>query len=83
MLHLRVVFAEGETVDSSAFAGLDGVTLCAETDGGRGFEVTVAGPMDGLVKMLAGYRVESLETSKPGLEEVFLAYYGDGEGGGS
>ncbi len=81
VLHVRIVFAEGEAVDPAAFAGLDGVTLFSENADGRGFELTVEGPMDGLVKMLAKHRVESLETGKPGLEEVFLAYYGDGEGG--
>jgi ABC-2 type transport system ATP-binding protein len=35
----------------------------------------VAGEMDGLVKVLAAYPLQDLETERPTLEEVFLAYY--------
>jgi hypothetical protein len=31
--------------------------------------------MDGLIKALGAYPVSEIETSRPSLEEVFLAYY--------
>ena len=79
--HLRIAFGGSEMVDTAAFEALPGVTLVSALAGTRELELAVAGSMDPLVKMLAGYEVESIETSKPGLEEVFLAYYGKGEKG--
>jgi len=39
----------------------------------------VSGDMDALVKMLANFPVLDLETERPSLEEVFLAYYREAE----
>jgi ABC-2 type transport system ATP-binding protein len=38
----------------------------------------VTGAMDGLVRALAAYPLQDLETERPSLEEIFLAYYRDG-----
>jgi ABC-2 type transport system ATP-binding protein len=42
-------------------------------------QLEVAGEMDGLIKALAAYPLLDLETERPSLEEVFLAYYRDRE----
>ena len=48
-------------------------------------ELEVEGAIDALVKMLAKHPVQSLETQRPGLEEVFHSHYGKekGNGGGA
>jgi len=67
-----------EPVDASALADLPGVTLLSAGDG-TSVTLQVAGTMDALVKALGAYPVRDLETSRPSLEEVFLAYYTDSE----
>jgi ABC-2 type transport system ATP-binding protein len=57
---------------------LDGVVDLEVVDGGATFRV--AGDLDRVVKVLATHRVVDLEVSRPTLEEVFLSYYGEGEG---
>ena len=39
----------------------------------------VEGEMDALIKALAAFPVSDFETERPSLEEIFLAYYADGE----
>jgi hypothetical protein len=41
---------------------------------------TVVGSMDELLKAVARRQVRTLSSVEPGLEEVFLAYYGEGNG---
>ncbi len=65
-------------VDVSQLAGVSGVRLLSSDSGSRA-TLQVGGDMDALVKALAAFPVRELEVVKPSLEEVFLAYYRDGE----
>jgi ABC-2 type transport system ATP-binding protein len=47
-------------------------------DDGTQVTLQVEGDMDGLVKALGAFPVRDLETTRPSLEEVFLAYYKTG-----
>jgi ABC-2 type transport system ATP-binding protein len=44
--------------------------------------ITMAGPIDPLVKALARFEVIDLESREPSLEEIFLTFYGTAEGDG-
>jgi ABC-2 type transport system ATP-binding protein len=68
---VRVRFRE--PVDSTALAGVPGVKVLACD--GSSVLLQVGPDMDALVKTLATYPVRDLETERPSLEEVFLAYY--------
>ncbi len=58
----------------AALASLPGVIVLGGSD--RAMAVLqVEGEMDLLIKTLAQYQVVELETERPSLEEVFLAYY--------
>jgi len=70
--HMTVRFEE--PVDSSALADLPGVKVLSQSDG-ISVTLQVEGVMDGLVKALGTFPVSDLETARPSLEEVFLAYY--------
>jgi ABC-2 type transport system ATP-binding protein len=63
-----------EAVDGSALADLPGVTVLSQEDS-MSVTLQVEGEMDGLIKALGAYPVSDLETARPSLEEVFLAYY--------
>jgi len=41
--------------------------------------ITMAGPIDPLVKTLARLEVVDLESREPSLEEIFLTFYGTAE----
>ncbi len=60
-------------------AALPGVS--AVVANGAGLRLTVAGPMDALVKELAAHEVVSLTSREPDLDDVFMTFYG--ERGGS
>jgi ABC-2 type transport system ATP-binding protein len=61
-------------VDVAALARLPGVTLLSHT-GQTAVTLQVAGDMQALVAALGLLPVLDLETERPSLEEVFLAYY--------
>jgi beta-exotoxin I transport system ATP-binding protein len=63
-----------EPVDSSALAAVPGVTLLRHDDGTR-VTLQVEGDMDRLIVILGDFPVRDLETTRPSLEELFLAYY--------
>lgn len=65
-------------VDVSQLAAAPGVRLLSSDDGSSA-TLQVGGDMDALVKALGAFPVRELEVVKPSLEEVFLAYYRDGE----
>jgi len=74
---LEVHFAEPVAAD--AFASLPGVRQ-AEAAGDE-VRITVAGPMDAILKALARHEVVDLQSHEPSLEEIFLTFYGgDGDG---
>jgi len=74
----RVTVRFKEPVGASALAGLPGVTVLSAEP--AGVVLQVQGEMDALIKALAAWPVADLETVRPSLEEVFLAYYQTGHG---
>jgi ABC-2 type transport system ATP-binding protein len=74
-LHVRFQ----QPVDVAPLATLPAVSVVAQHD--SAVTLQVAGEMDALVKALAAYPVSDLETDRPSLEEIFLAYYDAGAAG--
>jgi ABC-2 type transport system ATP-binding protein len=70
--HATVRFREA--VDSSALSKLPGVRILSRDDG-LSVAMEVEGEMDALIKMLGTFPVSYVDTARPSLEEVFLAYY--------
>ena len=70
--HVKVRFQA--PVDGNVLDGVPGVTVLAQDDS-QNFALQVEGEMDGLIKALAALPVMYLETTRPTLEDVFLAYY--------
>jgi ABC-2 type transport system ATP-binding protein len=68
-------------VPAETFAGLPNVTG-AEAQGDV-VRITVAGPLDAVVKAAARFEVVDLESHEPSLEDIFLTFYGKGEHGGA
>ncbi len=71
----RVTIRLKQPVAGTALAGLPGVKVLSTDRTTLALEVE--GEMDGLIKALAAWPVSDLETVRPSLEEVFLAYYQD------
>lgn len=65
-----------QPVDIAPLANVPGVTVLSQDDG-TSVLLQVKGEMDRLVKALTAFPVSDLETERPSLEEVFLAYYKD------
>jgi ABC-2 type transport system ATP-binding protein len=76
---LRLRF--GGPVDPAGLLAVPGVTLLAQP-APDSLLLEVTGEMDALLKALAAYPVHDLETERPSLEEVFLAYYRTAEPAG-
>ena len=74
--HATIEFKE--PVDARSLADLPGVRLLAGNGHPR-VTFEVEGDIDPLVKALGRFPVRDLETSRPSLEELFLAYYETGE----
>lgn len=74
----RVEFHFDAPIPADAFTGLPGVRD-ARVDGTT-LRCTVDGAADALVKAAARHTVSSFLSEEPALEEVFLAFYDDGEG---
>jgi ABC-2 type transport system ATP-binding protein len=70
----RVAVRFKQPIDLSALAALPGVKIINRSDG-LSCLLNVEGDMDRLIKTLAGFPVSELETERPSLEEIFLAYY--------
>jgi ABC-2 type transport system ATP-binding protein len=79
MVLRRIRIRFREPVDTQPLIALPGVSLIAQN--ALHITVQVEGEVDALVKALAAYPVSDLETERPSLEEIFLAYY-EGEKGG-
>jgi ABC-2 type transport system ATP-binding protein len=71
---VRVRFKQ--PIDLNALTQLPGVTLIDRSDG-ISVLLNVAGDMDQLIKTLAAYPVLEVDTERPSLEEIFLAYYAE------
>ncbi|HSF81946.1 MAG TPA: ABC transporter ATP-binding protein [Anaerolineales bacterium] len=69
---VRVRFKQ--PVESQALSQIPGVTLLSQDDG-MSVTLQVEGEMDPLLKRIAAYPVVDMETERPSLEEIFLAYY--------
>ena len=70
--HVTVRFLE--PVDGRSLADLHGVKVLSGNKS-RSVTLQVEGHMDGLIKALGAFPVSDLETARPSLEELFLAYY--------
>lgn len=70
----RVAVRFKQPIDLSALTILPGIRLIDRNDG-LSCLLNVEGDMDRLIKTLAGFPVSELETERPSLEEIFLAYY--------
>jgi ABC-2 type transport system ATP-binding protein len=68
----------GGSVPPEAFAGVAGVRDIKVHDGR--LDCTVMGSVDALVKAAAHFEVRNLRTIETSLEEIFMAYYGSGDG---
>ncbi len=68
----------GEAVPAEAFAGIPGIRDLSIEDGT--LRCTVMGSLDSLVKAAARFEVTNLRSVETSLEEIFLAYYGSGDG---
>ncbi len=80
---MRRVWVRFKTpVDPAPLAGVEGVTLLAQSNGIRA-HLQVEGEMDGLIKALAVFPVSDFEIERPSLEEIFLTYYQDDADGDS
>jgi ABC-2 type transport system ATP-binding protein len=60
-------------VPTETLSGIPGVTILAHD--GSSFSLQVEGKMDALIKSLAVFPVSDLESERPSLEEIFMAYY--------
>lgn len=74
--HLEIRFAA--PIPQNAFSAVPGI--CDLTVSDTILTCTVMGSLDALVKMAARYEVVTLVSHEPSLEDVFLAYYGEGKG---
>ena len=63
-----------EAVDVGSLTRVEGITLLSDSDGTTA-HLQVEGEMDGLIKALAAFPVTDLNTERPSLEEIFLAFY--------
>lgn len=72
MRRVRIRFKE--SVDPSALAQVEGVSLLSQSDG-TNVTLQVEGEIDGLIKALGVFSVSDLDIERPSLEEIFLAYY--------
>ncbi len=70
--HVKVRFQA--PVDEDVLGGIPGVSVRSRDDT-RNLTLQVEGEMDSLIKALAAFPVTYLETTRPTLEDVFLAYY--------
>jgi ABC-2 type transport system ATP-binding protein len=69
-VHLRFK----QPVEPLALLSLAGVSLLSQDDG-VSLTLQVEGEIDPLIKALGAFPVLDVETERPSLEEVFLAYY--------
>jgi ABC-2 type transport system ATP-binding protein len=70
----RVTVRFLEPVDCRGLERLAGIQMLSRGDD-NSITLQVTGVMDGLIKALGAYPVSEIETSRPSLEEIFLAYY--------
>lgn len=75
----EVTITFADAVPLEAFNSLDGVEQAEALPDGHTLRLTVSGGLDGVIKAAAQYRIVTLTSQEPSLEEIFLRYYeGDG-----
>jgi ABC-2 type transport system ATP-binding protein len=72
-LHQATVYFR-EPVDAAPLTDVPGVTLLSRVNDAT-LRLQIAGDMDAFVKALGRFPVRELVTTRPSLEELFLAYY--------
>ena len=73
----EIEFHFAQPVTPDAFVGLPGVQ--GASGHGDVVRLTVAGPLDAVVKAAARFEIVDLESHEPSLEDIFLTFYGRGE----
>jgi ABC-2 type transport system ATP-binding protein len=68
----------GGSVPADVFAGLPGIRDMSVHDGI--LNCTVMGSVDSLIKAAARFEVRNVRSIETSLEEIFMAYYGSGDG---
>jgi ABC-2 type transport system ATP-binding protein len=71
----EVTITFADPVPADTFKTVDGVIELVSLDHGHGVRVAMQGPADPLIKAAARYRVISLTSYEPSLEDIFLRYY--------
>lgn len=69
----RLAITFSEAVPPSAFSALPGIQEVEVSE--RRVRCQVVGPLDQVVKAAARFRVETITTEEPSLEDVFMRYY--------
>ncbi len=72
----RITFRQA--ADTSPLLSLPGVTLISQHND-TSIELQITGDMDPLIKALAKFPVIDIQTARPSLEDIFMAYYEKGE----
>ena len=76
----EITITFGDPVSADRFETLAGVEHVEALAGGNTLRITVQGSPDAVIKAAAQYRVLSLTSHEPSLEDIFLRYYqGDGQ----
>jgi ABC-2 type transport system ATP-binding protein len=68
---LKVRFAA--PVSADALEGISGITVVSQDETSISFQIE--GEMDAVLKRLAKFPVSDLDSERPSLEEIFMAYY--------
>tara|TARA_B100001750_G_C15471436_1_gene580018 strand:+ start:73 stop:1017 length:945 start_codon:yes stop_codon:yes gene_type:complete len=71
--YLHVTFSE--SVDPKVFDALPNTTVTESTD--KTLSIAISGDINQVIKLISQYKVESLESGQPSLENVFMGYYQD------
>jgi len=72
----RITFRK--SVDTAPLLALPGVSLVSQ-DNSTAIELQITGDMDPLIKALGKYPIVDVQTARPSLEDIFMAYYKAGE----
>ena len=67
----------GEDIDGHAFEAIAGLEITALEK--RSIKGRMKGEMDTLLKTAGRFKISDFRSQEPDLEEIFLAYYGNGE----
>jgi ABC-2 type transport system ATP-binding protein len=72
----RITFRK--SVDTAPLLALPGVSLVSQ-ENSTAIELQITGDMDPLIKALGKYPIVDVQTARPSLEDIFMAYYEAGE----